>query len=128
MVKSIKVPKKQKPNIKGILQSLKSPISSIMPAKGNAPPRPAGNMQASPMPPPPPVVGGQPLGSLKKGGIVKKTGLYKLHAGEKVVPASPPPATQEQTSKKPKPSPEESSTLECRRCESPNDLLKRRGY
>lgn len=26
------------------------------------------------------------LGSLKKGGKVKKTGLYKLHRGEKVVP------------------------------------------
>lgn len=125
MVKSIKVPKKQKPNIQGILQSLKSPISSIMPAKGNVPPATAGNLQATPMPPPPPVVGGQPLGSLKKGGIVKKTGLYKLHAGEKVTPA---PASEKQDSKKLKPSPEGSSTLECRRCESPNDLLKRRGY
>jgi len=26
------------------------------------------------------------LGSYKKGGKVKKTGLYKLHKGEKVVP------------------------------------------
>ena len=28
------------------------------------------------------------LGSLKKGGRVRKTGLYKLHAGEQVVPAT----------------------------------------
>lgn len=27
------------------------------------------------------------LGSFKKGGKVKKTGLYKLHAGEVVLPA-----------------------------------------
>lgn len=31
--------------------------------------------------------GGQALGSFKKGGKVPKTGLYKLHKGEKVVPA-----------------------------------------
>jgi len=29
----------------------------------------------------------QLLGSLKKGGIVKKTGPYKLHKGERVIPA-----------------------------------------
>jgi len=28
-----------------------------------------------------------PLKSFKKGGKVKKTGVYKLHKGEKVVPA-----------------------------------------
>jgi hypothetical protein len=27
------------------------------------------------------------IGSLKRGGKVKKTGTYKLHAGERVVPA-----------------------------------------
>ena len=27
------------------------------------------------------------LGSMKKGGMVKKTGAYMLHAGERVVPA-----------------------------------------
>ncbi len=27
----------------------------------------------------------RPLGSFKKGGMVKKTGLYKLHKGEKVM-------------------------------------------
>ena len=27
------------------------------------------------------------LGSFKKGGTVKKTGIYKLHKGEEVVPA-----------------------------------------
>lgn len=27
------------------------------------------------------------MGSFKKGGKVKKTGLYKLHKGEKVIPA-----------------------------------------
>jgi hypothetical protein len=29
----------------------------------------------------------KPLGSMKKGGKVPKTGIYQLHAGEKVVPA-----------------------------------------
>jgi hypothetical protein len=29
----------------------------------------------------------KPLGSMKKGGKVPKTGMYQLHAGEKVVPA-----------------------------------------
>jgi hypothetical protein len=29
----------------------------------------------------------QPLGSFKKGGKVKKTGLYKLHKGERVMRA-----------------------------------------
>lgn len=44
-------------------------------------------------PPPPPFMPstprqsseGQPIGSLAKGGKIKKTGLYKLHAGELVV-------------------------------------------
>lgn len=27
------------------------------------------------------------MGSMKKGGMVKKTGAYMLHAGERVVPA-----------------------------------------
>ena len=27
------------------------------------------------------------LGSMKKGGMIKKTGAYMLHAGERVVPA-----------------------------------------
>lgn len=31
-----------------------------------------------------PIAGRPVLGSFKKGGKVKKTGLYKLHAGEKV--------------------------------------------
>ncbi len=30
---------------------------------------------------------GQVLGSYKHGGTVPRTGLYKLHAGEKVIPA-----------------------------------------
>ena len=29
----------------------------------------------------------KPIKSMKKGGMVKKTGMYKLHAGEMVVPA-----------------------------------------
>jgi hypothetical protein len=29
----------------------------------------------------------KPLGSMKKGGKIPKTGMYQLHAGEKVVPA-----------------------------------------
>ncbi len=28
----------------------------------------------------------RPVGSFKKGGTVKKTGLYKLHKGEKILP------------------------------------------
>jgi len=47
----------------------------------------------APPPPPPPFQPatprqsseGQPMGSLAKGGKIKKTGLYKLHAGELVV-------------------------------------------
>ena len=35
-----------------------------------------------------PMFGGRVLATMKKGGKVKKTGLYKLHRGEKVVPLS----------------------------------------
>ena len=37
-------------------------------------------------------LGGPLLGGMKKGGKVKKTGVYKLHAGETVVPAGVDPA------------------------------------
>jgi hypothetical protein len=30
----------------------------------------------------------QVLGSMKKGGMIKKTGLYQLHAGEMVMPSA----------------------------------------
>ena len=29
----------------------------------------------------------KPIASMKKGGMVKKTGLYRLHAGEMVMPS-----------------------------------------
>jgi hypothetical protein len=29
----------------------------------------------------------KPIKSLAKGGMIKKTGMYKLHAGEMVIPA-----------------------------------------
>jgi hypothetical protein len=40
--------------------------------------------------PAPPMRMQQPrvMGSMKKGGKIKKTGVYKLHKGEKVVPVS----------------------------------------
>lgn len=35
-----------------------------------------------------PMGGRRVLGTMKKGGKIKKTGLYKLHKGERVVPLS----------------------------------------
>jgi hypothetical protein len=35
------------------------------------------------------------LGSFKKGGTVPKTGVYKLHKGEKVIPAAPAPKVKQ---------------------------------
>jgi hypothetical protein len=32
---------------------------------------------------------GVPIPNMKKGGTGKKTGIYRLHAGEKVIPAKP---------------------------------------
>ena len=32
------------------------------------------------------MLGQKPIASMAKGGMVKETGLYKLHKGEKVVP------------------------------------------
>ena len=37
---------------------------------------------------PQPAPGFQVLGEMKKGGMINKTGVYKLHKGEMVVPAS----------------------------------------
>ncbi len=48
-----------------------------MPVGGGAVPRPAPEPYRS--------AGPMPLGSFKKGGKVKKTGTYKLHAGERVL-------------------------------------------
>ena len=47
-----------------------------------------GRQPRTPMRSPGSPFAGRYLASMKKGGKVKKTGLYKLHRGEKVVPLS----------------------------------------
>jgi hypothetical protein len=47
-----------------------------------------GQIPQDPRMQPPVVQGPRMLGSFKKGGKVKKTGAYKLHKGEKVIPLS----------------------------------------
>lgn len=66
---------KGKTNIKS---SLITPPSSprVVPSTPPAAPR---------RPPAPPR---RPMGEFKKGGVVKETGVYKVHKGEIVVPAS----------------------------------------
>lgn len=63
----------------------KFPVTSPMPIGPGVPTGRSGVPRQAP-------VGRSPrsliLGSMKKGGKVKKTGLYKLHSGEKVVPLS----------------------------------------
>jgi hypothetical protein len=33
------------------------------------------------------MLGTKPIASMQKGGMVKQTGMYKLHKGERVIPA-----------------------------------------
>lgn len=56
------------------------------PMPGPMPVRPDPRSVGRPMPGPMPMM--RPLGSFKKGGKVKKTGLYKLHKGERVTKLS----------------------------------------
>lgn len=63
------------------------------PQSPRSPPRsppPAPKKGPRPPPPPPPPMGGAGGGiaSYKNGGLVKKTGLAKLHKGEVVIPAN----------------------------------------